>query len=88
MYEKNNAGFSEEVFRNPPSEYRGAPFWPWNGKLNKERLEKQILYMKQMGFGGYHIHSRIGLETEYLGEEFLELVKHCTQFGAQNDMLT
>lgn len=88
MYEKNNAGFSEEVFRNPPSEYRGAPFWSWNGKLNKERLEKQILYMKQMGFGGYHIHSSIGLETEYLGEEFLELVKHCTQFGAENDMLT
>lgn len=88
LYEAKNSAFSQELFQNPTSEYRGAPFWSWNGKLDKETLEKQILVMKKMGLGGYHIHSRIGLETEYLGEEFLDLVKHCEQFGTENGMLT
>lgn len=88
MYEKSKSAFSMELFQDPTSEYRGAPFWSWNGTLKQETLEKQIDVMKQMGLGGYHIHSRIGLETEYLGEEFLRLVKHCEQYGAQRGMLT
>lgn len=88
MYDKSKAAFSAELFQNPTSEYRGAPFWSWNGALKKETLEKQIDVMKTMGLGGYHIHSRIGLETPYLGEEFMALVQHCTEYGAQRGMLT
>ncbi len=88
MFEESKAAFSMELFQNPTSAYRGAPFWSWNGKLNRQTLEKQIDVMKKMGLGGYHIHSRIGLETEYLGEEFMELVHHCAEYGAQRGMLT
>ncbi len=88
IYEASQRPFSEELFRNPTRDYRGAPFWSWNGKLNRETLERQIQTLRQMGFGGYHIHARIGLETEYLGEEFLALVRHCEQFGDRHDMLT
>ena len=88
MYEKSKSAFSMELFQQPTSEYRGAPFWSWNGALKQEPLEKQIDVMKKMGLGGYHIHSRIGLETEYLGEEFMRLVKHCERYGAQQGMLT
>ena len=88
MYENNKSAFSMELFQNPTSEYRGAPFWSWNGALKQETLEKQIDVMKAMGLGGYHIHSRIGLETEYLGEEFMRLVRHCEEYGAQKGMLT
>lgn len=88
MYEKSKSAFSMELFQQPTSEYRGAPFWSWNGALKQETLEKQIDVMKKMGLGGYHIHSRIGLETEYLGEEFMRLVKHCERYGAQQGMLT
>lgn len=88
MYKANQAPFSEELFHSPTREYRGAPFWSWNGKLRQEKLDQQIRTFREMGFGGFFIHSRIGLETEYLGEEFLELVRHCNQYGDQQGMLT
>ena len=88
MYEASKEAFSKELFQNPTSEYRGAPFWSWNGKIKKEVIEKQILVMKEMGFGGFHIHSRIGLETEYLGDEFMDMVKYSERFAAKHGMLT
>ena len=57
------------------NKYRGLPFWCWNGKLDKEELLRQVHIMKDMGFGGFFMHSRTGLETEYLGEEWLNIVK-------------
>ncbi len=80
--------FLEKEFKNPDKRYRGAPFWAWNTKLEKETLLRQIEIFKEMGFGGYHIHTRVGLDTEYLGKEFLELVKHCVEKGKDMDLLT
>lgn len=68
-----------ELFRNPTSEYRGKPFWAWNGELQKEELLRQIHVMKEMGFGGFFMHSRTGLETEYLGDEWFQLVNLCAK---------
>lgn len=73
-------------FQNPSSAYRGKPFWAWNGKLEKEELIRQIHIMKEMGFGGFFMHSRVGLETEYLGEEWFELINACTDEGARLGM--
>jgi len=30
-----------------------------------------------MGMGGFHMHSRVGLDTPYMGEEFMEHVQAC-----------
>ena len=38
-------------------EYRGAPFWAWNAKLDKKELIRQIHIFKQMGLGGFFMHS-------------------------------
>ena len=76
-----------ELFKNPTSEYRAAPFWAWNCKLDKETLSEQIAYFKEMGYGGFHMHSRSGLATTYLGEEFMDCVKHCRDKAKENDML-
>ncbi len=67
-----------ELFLQPPNEYRGKPFWSWNGKLEKEELLRQIGVFHRMGLGGFFIHSRTGLVTEYLGEEWFEFVEACT----------
>ncbi|AJY74264.1 hypothetical protein [Paenibacillus beijingensis] len=67
-----------DEFLNPSPEWRGKPFWAWNGKLDKEELIKQIHVMKEMGFGGFFMHSRTGLQTEYLGEEWFELINTCS----------
>ncbi len=45
-----------EQFWNPPASFRSAPFWAWNGKLEKEKLAEQIEAFHQMGFGGFFMH--------------------------------
>lgn len=77
--EKNEQDLREELFKNPGSAYRGAPFWAWNTKLNKEELVAQVHQFKEMGFGGFHIHCRVGLDTEYLGDDFFDCVKACEE---------
>jgi len=62
---------------NPSSEYRGAPFWSWNGKLDPEELRKQIRVMRDMGMGGFFMHARTGLDTAYLSDEWFECVTAC-----------
>lgn len=74
-----------ELFKNPTSEYRGFPFWSWNCKLNKDVVDEQLEIFKEMGFGGVVIHPRDGLDTEYLGDEFMEIIVHavnkCREMG-------
>ncbi len=65
------------TFGNPGNEWRGKPFWSWNGKLEREELIRQIHVMQEMGFGGFFMHSRTGLETEYLGDEWFDLINAC-----------
>ena len=60
-------------------QYRGKPFWCWNGKLDKEEIIRQVHIMKDRGFGGFFMHSRTGLETEYLGQEWFEIVTAAAQ---------
>ncbi len=66
-----------ESFKDPGREFRGAPFWSWNGKLEPKELRRQIRDMKEHGMGGFFMHSRVGLETPYLGPEWMEAVKAC-----------
>ncbi|MBO5293947.1 MAG: hypothetical protein J6B71_01670 [Clostridia bacterium] len=89
LYKKNGKQKLErELFEHPTSEYRGTPFWAWNTKLEKGELLRQIDEMKSMGFGGYHIHSRAGMATEYLGRDFMDMVKLCNEKAKQEGMLT
>lgn len=88
LYGKNSAEKLDlELFRNPTSEYRGTPFWAWNCKLDQKQLTEQIDCLKEMGFGGFHMHSRSGMATEYLSDEFMELVKGCVEKAKQEGML-
>ena len=66
-----------QEFQSPAAAYRGKPFWSWNGRLEKDELLRQIHVMKQMGLGGFFMHSRTGLVTEYLGEEWFDLINAC-----------
>ena len=68
-------------FKNPSNKFRGKPFWSWNGDLEKDELIRQIDAFRDMGFGGYFMHSRVGLETEYLGDKWFELINDCADYG-------
>src|SRR5437667_12402768 len=89
LYPRNkSAHLDAELFRHPTAEYRGAPFWSWNTKIDVEQLLRQIDQLKSMGFGGFNIHSRTGLSDEYLGETFMNAVAACTDKAAAEGMLS
>ncbi|MBQ2846746.1 MAG: hypothetical protein IJE74_00625 [Clostridia bacterium] len=88
LYKKNTApSLSEELFRNPTSEYRGTPFWAWNSDLKAEELCRQIDVFKEMGLGGFHMHVRTGMSTHYLSDEFMSLIKSCCEKADKEHML-
>ena len=68
-----------ETFVNPPAQYRSIPFWAWNDRLDEEELVRQVWEMKKQGFGGFFIHSREGLETAYMGPEWMSCVRKVVQ---------
>jgi len=78
--------FSAPEFANPSAAWRGKPFWSWNGKLEQDELIRQIHVLKEMGMGGYFMHSRTGLVTEYLGEEWFALTNACAEEGERLGM--
>ena len=87
LYKNTEERLSEETFRHPGKEYRGAPFWAWNGALDRETLQAQIRTFKEMGMGGFHIHVRTGLKTPYLSDEFMDYVRFCAEKARAEDML-
>ncbi|MBQ2956005.1 MAG: hypothetical protein IJE08_06040 [Clostridia bacterium] len=88
LYPKNqDAQLRDGLFKNPTSEYRGTPFWAWNGKLDKEELLRQIRIFKKMGLGGFHMHVRTGMDTPYLTEEFMDFIRFCVQAAKDEEML-
>lgn len=66
-----------QKFRTPGIKFRGAPFWAWNSKLEIPELLRQLRHLKRMGFGGFFMHARVGLDTEYLGDEWFECIRAC-----------
>src|SRR3954462_12866656 len=89
LYPKNGSPRLDlDLFRNPTAEFRGAPFWAWNAKIDVPQLLRQIDHLKSMVFGGFNMHSRTGLASEYLGEEFLAAIKACTEKASAAGMLS
>ncbi len=88
LYKKNSTPtLTDELFRNPTSEYRGTPFWAWNSDLKAEELCRQIDVFKKMGLGGFHMHVRTGMSTHYLSDEFMSLIKCCCEKADKEHML-
>ena len=65
----------QTAFKNPPKSFRAAPFWSWNDDLDPEELARQVRLMDEAGWGGFFMHSRVGLVTPYLSEQWMECVR-------------
>lgn len=76
-----------ELFRNPGSEYRCAPFWAWNCGLDEDLLRREIGYMKEMGMGGFHMHTRCGMSVPYLSDAFMAKIRFCVEEARKQGML-
>ena len=80
LYDKSKKEqLTREDFFAPGAEYRGFPFWAWNGVVDDGEVVEQVEIFKEMGFGGFYMHVRQGLETEYMGDGFLGAVSDCVE---------
>jgi len=61
---------------HPSREHGFVPFWFWNGKQDKREISRQISLAAESGLQGLAIHAREGNRTEYLSDEWFELVGH------------
>jgi len=68
-------------FRHPGKEYRPSPFWSWNNRLDADELRWQVREFADKGFGGYFMHSRVGLATRYLSGEWMKCIEACLEEG-------
>ncbi len=62
------------MFEKIDNKFRPIPFWSWNEKLDVEETKRQIRLMGDAGIGGFFMHARGGLQTEYMGDEWFENV--------------
>ncbi|QNK58582.1 glycosyl hydrolase [Paenibacillus sp. PAMC21692] len=61
-------------------------FWSWNDKLEPEKLIGQLEQFRKAGMHGVFLHARGGLQTEYMGEDWLAAVGVCVDYARQYDM--
>ena len=73
-------------FKNVDKKYRPIPFWSWNEKLDTEETKRQIGIMDEAGIGGYFMHARGGLATEYMGDEWFDNVRASIEEGDKRGM--
>lgn len=64
-----------EKLASPPAEFRSAPLWSWNDKLEQAELERQIEEMHEAGIGGFFMHARAGLQTPYMGGAWMDAIR-------------
>ena len=67
-------------------DYRSIPFWSWNDKLEKSKLIDQIHWMNDNGIGGFFMHARSGLQTDYLSEDWMQCIDACADEAKKLDM--
>ena len=61
------------IFSNPTPEFRSVPLWVWHEVVTKEKIDLKLAEFKDKGFGGFFVHPRYGLITEYLSDDWYEL---------------
>ena len=73
-------------FKNIDKNYRPIPFWSWNERLDADETRRQVRLMDESGIGGYFMHARGGLLTEYMGDEWFENVYAACDEGEKRNM--
>lgn len=73
-------------FKKISKKYRPIPFWSWNEKLDISETQSQIEQMNDAGIGGYFMHARGGLQTEYMGKEWFDNISVGVETGKKLGM--
>ena len=76
----------QKHFKEPAVEYSTTPFWVWNDKVTKEKIDRQLKLFKEENMDQVIIHPRPGLITAYLSDEWNELCDYTVEQAEQLDM--
>ena len=76
----------KRAFQDPDNAYRPVPFWAWNDWLDDKELVRQIEEMQKAGWGGFFMHSRGGLETSYMTDQWMDRVRTCVEEARRRGM--
>ena len=68
------------------TKWKPIPFWSWNDKLESKELCRQIDWMSENEIGGFFMHARGGLKTEYLSDEWMKCISDCADYAEKLDM--
>lgn len=82
----NKDSINYKVFLDPTNEYRSFPFYSINDSLSEDEIKWQIHDFKQAGFGGFYLHSRLGLITEYLGDDWWKIMNAAVKEAQASDL--
>lgn len=73
-------------FKNVPKKFRPIPFWSWNERLDTNETAEQVRKMHDVGIGGFFMHARGGLLTEYMGKEWFDNVETAVDEAEEKGM--
>ncbi len=76
----------KELFEHPGRSYHSLPFWGWNDVLTEEEVKAQVQAGAEAGVGGFFLHSREGLETPYMGEQWFSCMEQAVSEGKKQGM--
>lgn len=63
-----------QMNKEQQNKFRPMPFWSWNDEIKPQKVAEQIGAMNDQRIGGFVIHARSGLKTEYMGKEWFSAV--------------
>lgn len=78
----NRADFLFEKIDAHKRGYRPLPFWSLNDALTPEETARQVREMSEQGCGGYFMHARSGLLTDYMGGEWFRCLDSAVEQGS------
>jgi hypothetical protein len=67
--------FEQHAFEDPGPLFRPTPLWSWNADLSVDEVRRQVREMAARRWGGFFMHTRVGLVTPYLSTDFFDLVR-------------
>lgn len=84
---KGAENMDKNGFKQPSVYNKPVPFWSWNDKIENDELVRRIDEMADKGWGGFFMHTRVGLVTEYLSEDWFEKINLCAKTAGEKNIL-
>ncbi|MFC1717713.1 glycosyl hydrolase [Candidatus Poribacteria bacterium] len=77
---------NKQVFADPGIPYRGVTLWMLNDKLEVDEIARQLRGFHKAGWGAVITRTFNGLRTEYLSEEWMQVLERIVAQAAELDM--